>query len=632
MIFDFLFVFSVFVSATCRGEGATAAYKPNDVLLINCGATSDTNDTDNRTWRADEYYEVDLLPWNSENLSFAANASYQEDVAASHVPLMEARIFRSYFTYKFPVHPGWKFLRLYFYPTQYGSHFNANGSFFSVSVNSFTLLKNFSAYLTVTTSKPESKYLIKEFIVPVFETLSLSFAPSPNSLAFVNGVEIVSMPDGFYTKGGYDGEITSLSSTITTVDEATALETLYRLNVGGHMVSAVNDTGMFRRWLPDDDFFISEDSATKQILPDVKMDYTSSNPPYVAPEDVHKTYRTMGNSQNPQLNLRFNLTWLFKVDAGFTYLVRLHFCETLREVNEPDQRIFTIFIGNQIAKLEMNVISFTASPTPIYLDFSVYVGPENGLRPDLRLDLHPFKEVPPKSHDAILNGLEILKLNNLDSNPGPNSNVVTSGGESNVANSTRRKRIVTITLIAVGSVVLVVSVIVFLIFLVRQINRRKKKNRQNNSVAMFKVLLKHYTYAEVKKITKSFSHTIGKGGFGTVYGGNLYSNATSAYFPDWIYEDLENRQQTWILGDEITTEENEIARKMILVSLWCIQPCPMDRPPMNRVVEMIEGSLDALEIPPKPSMHISRGFVPDQSSSLPSFSHGYEAEEKNSNL
>ncbi|KAF8050222.1 hypothetical protein N665_2022s0008 [Sinapis alba] len=33
--------------------------------------------------------------------------------------------------------------------------------------------------------------------------------------------------------------------------------------------------------------------------------------------------------------------------------------------------------------------------------------------------------------------------------------------------------------------------------------------------------LKQYSYAQVKKITKSFSHTIGTGGFGTVYGGNL---------------------------------------------------------------------------------------------------------------
>ncbi|KAF3558324.1 hypothetical protein F2Q69_00016254 [Brassica cretica] len=71
-------------------------------------------------------------------------------------------------------------------------------------------------------------------------------------------------------------------------------------------------------------------------------------------------------------------------------------------------------------------------------------------------------------------------------------------------------------------------------------------------------------------------------------------------------------------------EENEIAKKMILVSLWCIQPSPMDRPPMNRVVEMLEGSLDSLEIPSKPSMHISRGFVTDQSSCLPLFSHGEE--------
>ncbi|KAG5394466.1 hypothetical protein IGI04_024429 [Brassica rapa subsp. trilocularis] len=579
MIFYVLFVFSIFVSATCRGEGATAAYKPTDVLLLNCGATSDTNDTGNRTWTVE--YDWELFPWKSEHLSFVANAPYQ-DVADYHVPFMEARIFRSKFTLKFQVSPGWKFLRLYFYPTRYGSNFDANGSFFSVRVNGFTLLKNFSAYLTVRTSKPESKYLIKEFIVPVFETLTLSFTPSPNSLAFVNGVEIVSMPDGFYTKGGYDDEITNVSSTVNTIDEATALETLYRLNVGGHMVSHVNDTGMFRRWLPDDDFLISDNSATKQLLPDEKIYYTNSTPAFVAPEDVYRTYRTVGSNQNPQLNL----TWLFKVDAEFTYLVRLHFCESPPEVNGHGGRIFSIFIGNQIAKLDMDIISHTdVSPSPIYLDFSIYVGSENGLRPDLRLDLHPSNEVTPEFYGAILNGLEILKLNYPDSITEPNSIVVTSKGASNVANTTRRKRIVTITLIAVGSVLLAVSVIVFLIFLVRQIKRRKK-SRQNNSVAMFKVLLKHYTYAE----------------------------------------------QTWILGDEITTEENEIARKMILVSLWCIQPCPMDRPPMNRVVEMIEGSLDALEIPPKPSMHISRGFVPDQSSSLPSFSHGYEAEEKNSNL
>ncbi|EOA26155.1 hypothetical protein CARUB_v10019593mg [Capsella rubella] len=93
------------------------------------------------------------------------------------------------------------------------------------------------------------------------------------------------------------------------------------------------------------------------------------------------------------------------------------------------------------------------------------------------------------------------------------------------------------------------------------------------------------------------------------------SNSSSAYFPDWIYENLENGEHTWKFGDDITREEKEIARKMALVGLWCIQPCPLNRPPMNRVVEMVEGSLDVLEVPPKPSLHLSVEPLP-QSSSL----------------
>ncbi|CAL9224442.1 unnamed protein product [Arabidopsis halleri] len=84
------------------------------------------------------------------------------------------------------------------------------------------------------------------------------------------------------------------------------------------------------------------------------------------------------------------------------------------------------------------------------------------------------------------------------------------------------------------------------------------------------------------------------------------SNASSTYFPDWIYHDLEDGEHIWITGDGITREENNIAKKMILVGLWCIQPYPSQRPLMNKVVEMMEGSLDALEVPPKPYMQNSR--------------------------
>ncbi|CAA7042789.1 unnamed protein product [Microthlaspi erraticum] len=79
----------------------------------------------------------------------------------------------------------------------------------------------------------------------------------------------------------------------------------------------------------------------------------------------------------------------------------------------------------------------------------------------------------------------------------------------------------------------------------------------------------------------------------------------SMYFPDWIYEDLERKETMRLLGDDhIIEEEEKIVKKMTLVGLWCIQTSPFDRPPMRKVVEMLEGSLEALQIPPKPLLNL----------------------------
>ncbi|KAJ0260682.1 Serine-threonine/tyrosine-protein kinase [Hirschfeldia incana] len=93
------------------------------------------------------------------------------------------------------------------------------------------------------------------------------------------------------------------------------------------------------------------------------------------------------------------------------------------------------------------------------------------------------------------------------------------------------------------------------------------------------------------------------------------SDASSIYFPDWIYKDLVEGEHTWVTGDA-TEEEKEVAKKMILVGLWCIQPCPSNRPPMNRVVEMMEGGLDAIEVPPKHSLQLSAAPLAESSSWL----------------
>ncbi|XP_009105243.1 LEAF RUST 10 DISEASE-RESISTANCE LOCUS RECEPTOR-LIKE PROTEIN KINASE-like 2.5 [Brassica rapa] len=82
------------------------------------------------------------------------------------------------------------------------------------------------------------------------------------------------------------------------------------------------------------------------------------------------------------------------------------------------------------------------------------------------------------------------------------------------------------------------------------------------------------------------------------------NSTSSMYFPEWIYKDLEMRGSRPRTENGVSSEEEEMVRKMTLVGLWCIQSSPSDRPPMNKVVEMMEGSVDALEVPPRPVFQI----------------------------
>ncbi|KAE8687999.1 putative receptor-like protein kinase [Hibiscus syriacus] len=79
---------------------------------------------------------------------------------------------------------------------------------------------------------------------------------------------------------------------------------------------------------------------------------------------------------------------------------------------------------------------------------------------------------------------------------------------------------------------------------------------------------------------------------------------SEVYFPDWIYGRVELDEELGLEGvrDE---DEQEKARKMIIVSLWCIQTDPSTRPSMSRVVEMLEGSTESLIIPPRPFLSSS---------------------------
>ncbi|CAI0541180.1 unnamed protein product [Linum tenue] len=83
---------------------------------------------------------------------------------------------------------------------------------------------------------------------------------------------------------------------------------------------------------------------------------------------------------------------------------------------------------------------------------------------------------------------------------------------------------------------------------------------------------------------------------------NAATDHSSVYFPSWVHNEV-STPGTPIAVGEVTEEEDDIAKKMVIVGLWCIQTNPANRPPMNKVVEMLEGDLESLPLPPKPVLY-----------------------------
>ncbi|KAG6512772.1 LEAF RUST 10 DISEASE-RESISTANCE LOCUS RECEPTOR-LIKE PROTEIN KINASE-like 2.3 isoform X1 [Zingiber officinale] len=78
-------------------------------------------------------------------------------------------------------------------------------------------------------------------------------------------------------------------------------------------------------------------------------------------------------------------------------------------------------------------------------------------------------------------------------------------------------------------------------------------------------------------------------------------NSSQIYYPSWIYDQLVQLQEFGgAEADDINLEIDEIERKLSMVGLWCIQIKSCDRPSMCEVVEMLEGDINNIHMPPKP--------------------------------
>ncbi|XP_012068359.2 receptor-like protein kinase FERONIA [Jatropha curcas] len=316
------------------------------------------------------------------------------------------------------------------------------------------------------------------------------------------------------------------------LDTTYALETVYRINVGGDDISPKSDTGMFRTWIKDDQYLYG--AADGQLAYDygLQVKYTPMVPAYTAPDLVYRTARFMGFDS--RINLNFNLSWFFPVETGFLYLVRLHFCELDRNMTKINKKVFSIYMNNDMnnetAQPQADVIGWSGGQgVPVYKDYVVMIPQgKNGIQ-DLWLDLHPSTETRPQYYQSFLNGVEIFRLNYYGGNLAVPNNPQLQYHEGPLVNSSSissstissKKRLAKIIGGSAGGLVMAFIIVCSLAFWIRVANERAKKKNKSP--------FRYFTMKEIKAATNNFDEgrIIGTGGFGVVYKGYIDGETTT---------------------------------------------------------------------------------------------------------
>ncbi|KAB2610402.1 receptor-like protein kinase FERONIA [Pyrus ussuriensis x Pyrus communis] len=474
-------------------------YTPTDFITVACGHTGPQSKMyEERYWTGD--IDTQYSPLEEEHASASliseappstASSSSSVGHAVGQVPYNAARLSYSEFTYSFSLSRGQKFIRLYFYPTSY-PNFDRSKALFSVKVGGFTLLQDFNASVTADAYGVETLY--REFCLNIGkeQSLNITFSPSreasPDAYAFVNGIEIVSMPRNLYYTPAKSANGVSYVGTCrkrkkVQIENNTALEMVYRIHIGGNPFLPNSDTGMYRNWegLADEQTYLeplSLSSSTPQQNNYSTLDFAI--PEYTAPRELYQTSRSMTSSPTS-----YNLTWEFPVHSKFSYLVRVHFCYPPQQ-GYISERVRQIYIANQIAEEVANISEWY--PTPVYRDYVVSIGPRS-TKKKTNLSI--------AFYDDYNQGL-------LVGSTGMNS-----------------PHLLGIVAGIVSGILVLISVLGFFIFIRRWKAKSSAKSTKTHKSTLPHYMCPYFSLAKIKAATQNFNESfiIGVGGFGNVYKG-----------------------------------------------------------------------------------------------------------------
>eukprot|EP00253_Pinus_taeda_P030935 PITA_30935 len=80
---------------------------------------------------------------------------------------------------------------------------------------------------------------------------------------------------------------------------------------------------------------------------------------------------------------------------------------------------------------------------------------------------------------------------------------------------------------------------------------------------------------------------------------NKESRSSQFFYPEWVFKQVENGEFGNLRKGNMSEEDEGMAKKLSLVGLWCIQFNASRRPPISKVVQMLEGLVD-ITTPPFP--------------------------------
>ncbi|KAL3629466.1 hypothetical protein CASFOL_026688 [Castilleja foliolosa] len=216
---------------------------------------------------------------------------------------------------------------------------------------------------------------IKEFClnIQVNEQLNVTFYPESNqsldAYAFINGIEIISVPTGFsiYQDGEIGVQVVGQNSLVY-VDCHTALELVHRLNI-------------------------------KPVSVQYSGDFDDTYPLWV----LRKADKVK------------NHAWKIAVDVGFRYMIRLHFSEIGLKITGSDDVVFKVLVNEILVQTNTDLVRDRDDGIKIasYKDYLVMMrGRKKEAKCDVLISLELYDDLV--DGQGLLAGLEILKLSNHD--------------------------------------------------------------------------------------------------------------------------------------------------------------------------------------------------------------------------